>query len=1082
MGISTYPYCKINIKAPLIIVLLFVQSVLHAQITSTFNSNTEGWTTPMDADATIGYNSTGGNPNGHVFGSPFVFVGGAGTFYFNFYFVAPSSYLGDRSAYYNGTLRYDIQQSTSGTPNQYAEVTISNSSGVVLYYFPTVSNQPSAPPLWSTFVVTLNNSLGYWKTTNSPSGPMATEAQIQGVLSDVSSLQLRGLYRDANTTNRLDNVAMTPPIIITTQPVSTSVCQGTTATLTTSATNNPSLTYRWQRFNAATGGYSDLNNDAVYSGVSTTTLSIVTTTGAGAGDYRCRISGTNVTDAFTNSAIVTVNANPAPPGSTGNAACGPSAVTLNASGGAAGQYRWYTVFSGGTPIAGQTNSSYTTPVISSSGTYYVSINDGTCESTRTPVIATINTIPLTPAATGVANCGSASLTLNASGGTVGQYRWYTVPTGGSSIPGETNNSYTTPVLATTTTYYVSINNGTCESARTSVVATINILPAAPSTIGNSACGASAITLNASGGAAGQYRWYTLSSGGSPIAGQTNSAYTTPVISSSRTYYVSINDGTCESTRTPVIATINTIPPTPVAIGVANCGSASLTLNASGGTAGQYRWYTVSTGGTSIPGQTNSSYTTPVLATTTTYYVSINNGTCEGNRAPAVATINTAPPAPSTTGNSFCGPSAITLLASGGSAGQYRWYTVPTGGTAITGQTNGSYTTPVLNSTTIYYVSRNNGSCESTRTSVTATINTIPVLPTATNTDRCGSGQLVLTASGGISGQYRWYNQATGGTAFSGAVDDTYTTPSLTSSTNFYVALNNGTCEGARTQIVATINLVPSAPGATAASNCTAASLTLTASGSVDGNYVWYDVPTGGNPIPGEVNSTFTTPTLTNTTTYYVAITNGPCESSRTAVIATIGGAACSNNPPSITSSSTSTNIAGTASIDLSNLINDSDNNLDPTSLKVIIQPTSGAMAEIVNNILSVDYSGLTFAGTDILTLEVCDLLGSCAQQVFTIEVEGEINTYNGISPNGDFFNDVWIIQNIESLPDTRLNHVSLFNRWGDLVFEVDNYDNNNKVFSGITKNGDEISSGVYFYKIEFSSGRKTIAGYLNIVR
>jgi gliding motility-associated-like protein len=107
-------------------------------------------------------------------------------------------------------------------------------------------------------------------------------------------------------------------------------------------------------------------------------------------------------------------------------------------------------------------------------------------------------------------------------------------------------------------------------------------------------------------------------------------------------------------------------------------------------------------------------------------------------------------------------------------------------------------------------------------------------------------------------------------------------------------------------------------------------------------------------------------------------------------------------------------------------------------------------------------------------------LGSCTQQEIIIDVGGDLNIYSGISPNSDLFNEKWIIQNIESLPETKSNHVSIFNRWGDVVFEVDNYDNNQNVFIGLNKSGDKLSSGIYFYKIEFSSGLKTQTGYLTL--
>jgi len=885
----------------------------HAQVTSSYNTTVEGWSAPNSLGNVISFNATGGNPGGYATATP-TFVPAAiippYPVYFNF--IAPPAFHGNFSSYYNGNITFDLRQTTSTTAVAMAEVLITDGTNVIYYFPPTPFNPLTTG--WTTYSVTLNSVSGYWKTANSSTGPAATQAQIQTILSNITNIGIRGRFNTVLSPGptSLDNVVMQPPITITTHPIAQSVCNGATASLTAAATGNNNITYRWQIFNAT--AYFDLNNSAVYSGVSTPTLNINTAGMMGAGSYRCRVSGTNTPDVPTMAVMVTVNANPSPPLASGGSACGSSAITLSASGGSAGQYRWYTLPSGGTAIGGQTNSTYTTPIITSTTTYYVSINNGTCESTRTSVTATINTIPTVPGATGNSSCGSAAITLNASGGSAGQYRWYTLPTGGTAIGGQTNNTYTTPVITTTTTYYVSINNGTCESTRTSVTATINTPPIAPGTTGNFSCESAAIALNASGGSAGQYRWYTVSTGGTPIAGQTNSAYTTPLITSTTTYYVSINNGTCESTRTSVTATINSLPTAPGTTGNSSCGSAAIILNASGGSSGQYRWYTVPSGGTAIGGQTNSTYTTPVITTTTTYYVSIDNGTCESTRMPAIATINTIPTPPNTTG----------------------------------------------------------------------------------------------------------------------------------------------------------------------ASSCTPAQLTLTASGANEGNYQWYDQPSGGNAITGEVNSTYTTPTLTSTTDFFVAITNGVCESSRAMITATIGGAACSNTAPAIVASNQSTTIEGMVTLNLLDLISDPDDNLDPGSLKIITPPASGADAQINNGILTINYSGLGFTGEDKISIEVCDLLGSCSQQDFTIDVTGELQIYNGISPNNDSFNNKWIISNIASLPDTRSNHVSIFNRWGDVVFEIDNYDNADRAFIGVSNNGKELGGGVYFYKIEFTSGRKTITGYLTV--
>lgn len=80
--------------------------------------------------------------------------------------------------------------------------------------------------------------------------------------------------------------------------------------------------------------------------------------------------------------------------------CGPGALTLTGKGTAGTTtLRWYDSLTGGnllaeTPVDGSLNASYTTPIISSTTTYYVTAFNGTCESIfRRPVVARIRPIP-----------------------------------------------------------------------------------------------------------------------------------------------------------------------------------------------------------------------------------------------------------------------------------------------------------------------------------------------------------------------------------------------------------------------------------------------------------------------------------------------------------------------------------------------------------------------------------------------------------------------------------------------------------------------------------------------------------------
>ncbi len=143
----------------------------------------------------------------------------------------------------------------------------------------------------------------------------------------------------------------------------------------------------------------------------------------------------------------------------------------------------------------------------------------------------------------------------------------------------------------------------------------------------------------------------------------------------------------------------------------------------------------------------------------------------------------------------------------------------------------------------------------------------------------------------------------------------------------------------------------------------------------------------------------------------------------------------------------------------------------------------GAAASINSSSeLVLDYGGIIFFGTDKVTIQVCDLSAACSQQELTIEVGGEIEVFNALSPNGDGKNETLLIQYIEILPETQSNQVSIYNRWGDVVFEVSDYDNDDNVFIGLNTNGKELPSGTYFYKIDFTSGIETKTGFLSLKR
>lgn len=339
-----------------------------------------------------------------------------------------------------------------------------------------------------------------------------------------------------------------------------------------------------------------------------------------------------------------------------------------------------------------------------------------------------------------------------------------------------------------------IANGYGETEDYLVYIGCNLAPV--TTIGGNRCGTGTVSLSASGCAGGIINWYNSATGASIGTG---ASFTTPSISATGTYYAGCTLASCSSTRTTAIATV--INASLIGTGASRCGPGTLALTATGCAGGTINWYAASTGGSVIT--TGGTFTTPGLTNSRTYYAQCTIGQCSSSFTGITATVNTVPGAPTTTGGSRCGPGSVKLMASGCAGGTLYWYALATGGSSFT--SGGTFDTPSLGATTTYYVECSVNNCPSTRTSVTATIDPASSLtaPTAAGISRCGPGTVNLSASG-CAGVIKWYSVATGGSAVS--TGGSYTTPSLSTTTTYYVACTSGACESSRTSVTATINI------------------------------------------------------------------------------------------------------------------------------------------------------------------------------------------------------------------------------------------------------------------------------------
>jgi RHS repeat-associated protein len=509
-----------------------------------------------------------------------------------------------------------------------------------------------------------------------------------------------------------------------------------------------------------------------------------------------------------------------------------------------------------------------------SGTIAVTVN---CASIGTPTGAS----QLSPI------CGSGSTQLSVSVGSGGtSLRWYAAASGGSPLP--SGVTYTTPSISSSTTYYVSSYNGGCESSRLPVTATVTSVPSAPTSLGGARCGTGQVVISASAPAGASISWEN--SGGTVLA--TGTSYTTPSHSNNVTYYarsyVNANGGTCYSaTRTPVVATVNPIPAVPIGLDpIQACAPGTFTLVGDPGLNGNsIRWYTASSGG----GPINAVQT--VSSTTTFWGSSYNTNTGCESASRLSATITLTPPGLPTNPQQdtpICGSGSTLIWATpGANSNSLRWYTNSTGGSPF--NTGASYQTPTISTNTTYYISSYNTSigCESGRVPITTTISAIPGNPTMTDATRCGTGSVTLTGTPGTNAAtVEWYTAAESPV---GIATTSFTTPSLSTSRQYKVkSLSADGCLSPNfVPVNAIINPTIAIPSVMPASRCGGGSVTLAASPGSGTTGIQWESSSG--TVLG-TGTTFTTPSLSVTTDYYVRSTlviGGTCLSDRVQVAATV---------------------------------------------------------------------------------------------------------------------------------------------------------------------------------------------------
>ncbi|MFB0904922.1 MAG: PKD domain-containing protein, partial [Nonlabens sp.] len=854
----------------------------------------------------------------------------------NHTYSSPGTYIVTLTAQNGCGTTTKTQQICIETPltPQFTIITNSECSPIaVITTNTTVTTNPCSPP---SYVWSVTYASAYCGTSITPiPNQTTTNASFNFTEPGNYTIKLTATNACSPPQVATQTVTVKKPPTVSINPI-TSVCQSqptTSITPTASTTNcgTQALTYAW-----SFPGGSPANSPSAIPG----TISYATT-----GTFTVSLSVTNEcgTTTATNK---TFTINPSPTITGDLFSCVGFTSQLTGSTTAATTSPW----TSSNPSVATISSTGLVTGVSGGTTTITYTNSSNCKTTE---LFTVNSAPTITQQLSSTICLGGTpnvLFVTVSGATsTPMYQWYSNNTNntttGTAISGETNSTYTPPSTTVGTIYYycvITLSSGGCSAIKSNTAAvtilanaTITSQPLATQNICVGITIPTPLTISYSGGTgAASYQWYSNTTnstmGSTLIAGATSANYTPPVYNTLGNYYyyatVSLNGNGCLPATSNIAEVIvfndpiiSNQPITSQTL-CQNATPTALTIVGTGGNgAFSYQWYSNSsntnTGGVSIAGATSNSYTPPTNTVGTKYYYCVvsQNSTsgCSVTSATAAIIVISAPTITQPASSSVCQggtPTTLSITVSGATGTpQYQWYSNNTNntntGSAISGETNSTYTPSASTVGTIYYyciITLTSGGCSSiTSNTATVTINagaTINTQPTATQSLCVGATivtPLTITYTGGTgTANYQWHSNTTnstiGGTPILAATTDSYKPAVYAASGTYYyyVALSfSGNGCGQITSnpaeiVVVSDPVVDNQPIASQSlcQGATPTDLVVSATGGIGTfNYQWYSSNTNTNTagilITGATNNTFTP--LSNTVGkkyYYCVIT------------------------------------------------------------------------------------------------------------------------------------------------------------------------------------------------------------------
>ncbi len=678
--------------------------------------------------------------------------------------------------------------------------------------------------------VSTNNGSSYLDLSNDVtySGVTTTTLSITGVTSSLNG----NLYRvrvggncSPPVLSQAASLTITEVPEITMNPVDAITCEGENAiySIQLGPTTNPVI--QWQEYNGST--WNNLSNNATYSGVTTTSLTILTNSSINGFRYRAQVSGDCTPSVTSSDVLLTVREIPEiilqPEDSAVCAGTGVS-FTVDAGSTTGVTYQWQlntgsgwgNLADGGIYSGVNTNNLLiSTTIVGMNNYLYRVIIGGVCTPSQTSFSARLNVYQVTvnqgsDFAICEGNVGVLGGTPTAMGGTGSYtYLWtgFDAATGYSSTVA---NPAITFLSAGSYRYNVYVEDAFgCNVTSGDIIVTVNAGNIVNASTDTTVCqGTSSITVQGAffGGSVSNILWTIESGSGSLLNANTlTPTYQAPPAEfGTVTLKLTGSDAsTCPDAVDYLDIDINRAAIVEAGSNAVICEGSAHILNGSiSGSALSATWSTTGDGSFSFPGDLNATYTpgpNDIINGTVKVYLTTNDPDGVGNSGPCSPVkdslsivINQAPLVNAGSDITICAIDTAFLGGSfGGSAASITW-------------SGGAGTFENINSINSYYIPSaaeksagsviltittndpdGGGPCGPVNDNVTIFINTLPTVNAGSDQTICETSTASLSGSiGATATSATWTTSGNGTFNFSGDLNATYTPGSTDKSNNF----------------------------------------------------------------------------------------------------------------------------------------------------------------------------------------------------------------------------------------------------------------------------------------------------------